>query len=77
MKRWEKFAIIMALCFVLEAWIYFNLDFLYMISLPLTLLAFIAIYACIDIFGSIAYMKPNPKEKQSLQSDIDRAKSYY
>lgn len=77
MKRCAKFAIIIEFLFVLEVWIYFNLDFLYTIGLPLTFLALIAIYACIDIFGSIAYMKPNPNEKQYLQNDIDRAKSYY
>ena len=77
MKRCVKFAIIMAFFFVFEVWIYFNLDFLYTISLPIVLLALVAIYACIEIFGSIAYMKPNPNEKQHLQRDIDRAKSYY
>lgn len=77
MKRCGKFAIIMAFLIVLEGWIYFNLDLFYTIGLPLSLLALVAIYACTDIFGSIAYMKPNPEEKQFLQADIDRAKSYY
>ncbi len=77
MKRSIKFGVIMAFLFILECWVYLNLDFLYAISLPLMLIALVVLYACADILGSIACMKPNPNENHSLQTDIHRAKSYY
>lgn len=66
MKRSHTIIFAIALSLALWLWLYPYLTLQLWISLPLTVLASLALYALIDILTSIGRMKGYPLEKRGL-----------